>query len=60
MMLNWLGNKRGDNRLKNAWKRIDKAVDSVLIEGNIRTPDLGGYNKTQEFGEAIVDTITKS
>jgi 3-isopropylmalate dehydrogenase len=60
MMCNWLGNKRSDNRLKNAWKRIDEAVDSVLLEGKIRTPDLGGYNSTQEFGEAIVDTITKS
>jgi 3-isopropylmalate dehydrogenase len=60
MMLNWLGNKRSDSKLKKAWIGIDKAVDSVLLEGRIRTPDLGGTNNTQEFGGAIVGAITRS
>ena len=58
MMLNWLGNKRGDDRLKAAWKGIDKAVDDVLIEGSVMTPDLGGKNGTQEFGDAVAKAIT--
>jgi len=58
MMLNWLGDKRGDDRLKAAWKGIDKAVDGVLIEGRVRTPDLGGKNGTHEFGTAVAEAIT--
>ena len=58
MMLNWLGDKRGDDRLKAAWKGIDKAVDDVLIEGRVRTPDLGGKNGTHEFGTAVAEAIT--
>jgi 3-isopropylmalate dehydrogenase len=57
MMLNWLGDKRGDDRLKAAWKGIDKAVDDVLIEGKVRTPDLGGKNGTHEFGDAVAIAI---
>jgi len=57
MMLNWLGDKRGDERLKEAWKRIDCAVDAVLSEGKIRTPDLRGNSSTVEFGEAVVKAL---
>jgi 3-isopropylmalate dehydrogenase len=57
MMLNWLGDKRGDDRLKAAWKGIDKAVDDVLIEGKVRTPDLGGKNGTHEFGDTVAKAI---
>jgi 3-isopropylmalate dehydrogenase len=59
MMLNWLGDKRGDARLKAAWNGIDKAVDDVLVEGKVRTPDLGGKNKTKEFGDAVVKAISE-
>jgi len=58
MMLNWLGDKRGDDRLKDAWNGIDKAVDDVLIEGRVRTPDLGGKNGTHEFGDAVAKAIS--
>jgi 3-isopropylmalate dehydrogenase len=59
MMLNWLGDKRGDERLKEAWIRIDHAIDTVLAECKIRTPDLGGSNSTKEFGSAVAKVITK-
>jgi 3-isopropylmalate dehydrogenase len=58
MMLNWLGNKRGDDRLEAAWKGIDEAVDAVLIEGKVRTPDLGGKNNTKDFGDAVAKAIS--
>ncbi|KAJ3839136.1 homoisocitrate dehydrogenase [Lentinula raphanica] len=38
-----------------AAKRIDNAVDSVLREGQLLTPDLGGSAKTAE----VTETITK-
>jgi 3-isopropylmalate dehydrogenase len=59
MMLNWLGDKRGDRRLKEAWRSIDRAVDEVLTEGKVRTPDLGGTNNTKELGTSIADAVLK-
>jgi homoisocitrate dehydrogenase len=35
--------------------RIDGAVNSVIREGKILTPDLGGKNKTRE----VVDEVLK-
>ncbi|KAJ3723258.1 mitochondrial NAD-homo-isocitrate dehydrogenase LysB [Lentinula raphanica] len=40
-----------------AAKRIDNAVDSVLREGQLLTPDLGGSAKTAEVTEAITKRI---
>ena len=59
MMLNWLGDKRGDERLKEAWLRIDRAIDTVLADGKVRTPDLGGSNSTKQFGSSVADAIKK-
>ncbi|KAF9076451.1 mitochondrial NAD-homo-isocitrate dehydrogenase LysB [Rhodocollybia butyracea] len=50
LMLRHLGYTR-------AADRIDNAVDSVLREGQLLTPDLGGSAKTQEVTEAIVKRI---
>jgi len=60
MMLNWLGEKHKDNRLKEAWTGIDQAIDKVLRDGKVRTPDLGGSNKTHEFGDAVVKAMLTS
>jgi 3-isopropylmalate dehydrogenase len=57
MMLNWLGEKRGDKRLQAAWRGIDKTLDQVLKEKKVRTPDLGGSNKTTEFGDAFIKAL---
>ena len=57
MMLNWLGDEKGDERLKKAWKGIDKAVDRVLAERKVRTPDLKGANSTEEFGNAVTAAL---
>jgi len=58
MMLNWIGDKRGDTKLKAAWKGIDAAVDRVLGEGKVRTPDLGGSDGTSSFGKAVVKAMS--
>lgn len=57
MMLNWMGEKRGDSRLKTAWMGIDRAVDAVLGEGKTRTPDLKGGDGTSHFGTAVAEAI---
>jgi 3-isopropylmalate dehydrogenase len=60
MMLNWLGDKENDRTLKEAWTGIDNAIDSVLKNKKVRTPDLGGSNTTSEFGDEVVKAILAS
>lgn len=40
-----------------AAQRIEKAINQVLTEGNIRTPDLGGTANTTEFTYAIISKL---
>jgi len=57
MLLEWIGEKRGDSRLVAAGKGVDRAVDAVLSESKVRTPDLGGSSTTQQVGDAIAERI---
>ncbi len=57
MLLEWLSEKHGDSRLSAASMSIDRAVDAVLAEGKVRTPDLGGLSNTEQVGDAIVEKV---
>ncbi len=37
--------------------RIDNAVDEVVRQGTVLTPDLGGKSKTHEVVDAIIKRI---
>lgn len=50
MMLRHLGLDEHANRISNA-------TYGVLADGKVRTPDLGGNNKTTEFTKAILDKL---
>ncbi len=50
LMLDWLGERK-------AAESIRRAVEIVLREGKIRTPDLGGTASTQELARAIADRV---
>lgn len=50
MMLDWLG------ELESAAK-IEKAVATVILEGKVRTYDMGGNNTTLEIAQAIADKL---
>ena len=50
MMLSHLG-------YDDAAKTIEEAIATVLADGKIKTPDLGGSSSTQEVGEAIAEYI---
>ena len=50
LMLRRLGYAQGADRL-------DKAVDEVVREGTILTPDLGGKSTTQEVTDAIIKRL---
>lgn len=53
MMLDHLG-------LGEAANRVDGAARSVLAEGRVRTPDLGGRNTTDEILEAVLNRLENS
>jgi homoisocitrate dehydrogenase len=50
MMLRHLGYERGADRIENA-------VDEVIREGSVLTPDLGGKGTTQEVVDAVLKRI---
>jgi 3-isopropylmalate dehydrogenase len=60
MMLDWLGRKKGDDRLTAASGSVEKAVSSVLEEGKILTYDLGGNAKCSHVGDAVKSRIADS
>lgn len=50
MMLDYLG--------ENRWaERIENAIVSVLEEGKVLTPDLGGSSSTKQVTDAIIDAM---
>ena len=58
MMLDWLGERHEDADCTNAAAAIEHAVASVLAEGVVRTPDLGGTATTSEVATAVAGAIT--
>jgi len=58
MMLDWLGDRRGDPTCLSAAELLEKAVAKVVVDGNLRTPDLGGVSSTTEVAMAVADTVS--
>jgi isocitrate/isopropylmalate dehydrogenase len=50
MMLDHLGQQ-------DVARRIHGAVDQVVVEGRVRTRDMGGQATTEEFTEALVRAL---
>jgi len=53
MLLAWLGERHERPALGEAAQAIEAAVDAVLAEPTLRTPDLGGPATTTRFGAAV-------
>ena len=53
MLLNWLGERRGDDRLLRAAAAIDSALERAIANPQWRTPDLGGPLGTKAFGARV-------
>ena len=53
MLLGWLGQRHGDDRARRTAAAMAAAVEAVLAEGRVLTPDLGGRAGTEEFTEAV-------
>lgn len=56
MMLDWLGDRKGNERLKAAGRCIEDAVTETLRSGRM-TSDLGGKETTTSFGDAVVKKL---
>lgn len=59
MMVAWLGDKRGDAKLKQAAKAIETAVDKVLENPQTRTADIGGNMGCKAFASAVADAVAQ-
>ncbi|NLI91798.1 MAG: isocitrate/isopropylmalate dehydrogenase family protein [Peptococcaceae bacterium] len=59
MMLSWLGNKKQDQGAIQAARDIELAIDKVLDDLQLVTPDLGGDASTEQMGASICETIQK-
>ncbi len=57
MLLDWLGAKCGDAALRAAGKAVDDALETVLLQPEKRTGDLGGKSGTRAFGEAVAAAV---
>jgi isocitrate/isopropylmalate dehydrogenase len=57
MLLAWLGERRGDQRLIQAAELIEIALDQVIAQPDGRTADLGGPLGTKAFAERVIATI---
>ena len=57
MMLDWLGDVKNDPVCSAAAEAIESAVSSVLSEGKVLTPDLGGTSGTSDVAQAVADAL---
>jgi isocitrate/isopropylmalate dehydrogenase len=57
MLLDWLGERRGDERLREAARRIEQALDRVIENPAWRTKDLGGGQGTRAFAEHVAEMV---
>jgi 3-isopropylmalate dehydrogenase len=57
LMLEWLGERHGDDDAVAAARRIEAAVAAVLRSGRTLTPDLGGRATTAAAGDAVASAL---
>jgi isocitrate/isopropylmalate dehydrogenase len=57
MLLNWLGERRNDDRLIRAAATIEDALDRAIATPQWRTRDLGGPLGTKAFGERVAALV---
>lgn len=53
MMLEWLAERHDAAALAADAARLEAAVDRVLAEGRVRTPDMGGQDGTDAIAQAV-------
>jgi len=59
MLLNWLGERRNDERFSRAAATIEDALDRAIASPQWRTRDLGGPLGTKAFGERVAALVAE-
>jgi len=57
MLLAWLGERRGDDKLTRAAQAIEAALDRIIAKPEWRTPDMGGALGTDAFGQRVAQAV---
>jgi 3-isopropylmalate dehydrogenase len=57
MLLAWLGDRRGDDKLVRAGQAIEAALDRIIAAPGGRTPDMGGKLGTDAFGTRVAAAV---
>ena len=57
MMLDWLGDRHQDAAGAGAASAVENAVSTVLNDGEICTPDIGGKASTNDVANAVADAV---
>jgi 3-isopropylmalate dehydrogenase len=57
MMLDWLAERHGDARLADGAALIEKALEELFAEGEIRPTELGGKQGSREITRAVISKI---
>ena len=57
MLLEWLGERRAEDRLMRAAHAIDAALERTITDAASRTRDLGGPLGTKAFGERVAAAL---
>ncbi|MBK7118539.1 MAG: isocitrate/isopropylmalate dehydrogenase family protein [Comamonadaceae bacterium] len=57
MMLDWLGDRHGDTRLKDGAALIDRAVEQVFSSGQVRPFEFGGTSGTADIARAVIGEL---
>lgn len=60
MMLEWLGERHGDDALRAAGRALDGAIDTVFVDGTVRPFEFGGQAGTRRIAEAVVSAIGRA
>src|SRR3954447_16370530 len=60
MLIAWLGERRGEERLRLAADAIEAALDRAIAEPKWRTRDLGGPLGTAAFGERVAALVAET
>jgi 3-isopropylmalate dehydrogenase len=60
MLLEWIGEKRGNPAAVAAGRAMDAAVDRVLADPAARTADLGGTSGCRAFGAKVAAAVAES
>ncbi len=57
MLLNWLGERRGQGAFEEAGALVQQALEATISAPETRTRDLGGSLGTAEFADAVVAAL---